>query len=228
MRLDQVLGLAAGTVDVLVEPPRCASEVGDDEPAVTALRRGLDPGDDLTLDRPGSAALAELAVATDLHRLACNSAHRCLVDEVSDPRQDGMVDGDEAAGSVALAPRGQTRRSRRSWSAETKRRIVQETLQCGASVAVVAQRHGINANLVFKWRRTAGISEPAASPVPVVAPSALDVRRLRAAASSEPPEFLPIGVFGRAEDEGPAMLVTAPSRVARSLGAAAGAATVHG
>jgi transposase len=27
---------------------------------------------------------------------------------------------------------------------------------------------------------------------------------------SEQPEFLPIGVFGRAEDEGPAMLVTAP------------------
>ena len=28
--------------------------------------------------------------------------------------------------------------------------------------------------------------------------------------ASEEPEFLPIGVFGRAEDEGPAMLVTVP------------------
>jgi transposase len=122
-----------------------------------------------------------------------------------------MVDGDEAAGSVTVTPRGQTGRSRRSWPAETKRRIVQETLQPGASVALVGLRHGINANLVFKWRRTAGISEPAASPVPVVAPSALDVQPLRAAALSEAPEFVPIGVFGRADDEGPAIRVPAPS-----------------
>jgi len=34
-----------------------------------------------------------------------------------------------------------------------KRRIVEETLEPGASVARVAQRHIVNANQVFHWRR---------------------------------------------------------------------------
>jgi transposase len=36
---------------------------------------------------------------------------------------------------------------------EEKRRIVEETLQPGASVARVARAHGVNANQVFAWRR---------------------------------------------------------------------------
>jgi transposase len=36
---------------------------------------------------------------------------------------------------------------------EEKRRIVEETLQPGASVARVARAHGVNANQVFTWRR---------------------------------------------------------------------------
>ena len=38
-------------------------------------------------------------------------------------------------------------------SLEEKRRIVEETLAEGASVALVARAHGVNANLVFNWRR---------------------------------------------------------------------------
>ena len=34
-----------------------------------------------------------------------------------------------------------------------KRQIVEETLAEGASVALVARAHGVNANLVFNWRR---------------------------------------------------------------------------
>ena len=34
-----------------------------------------------------------------------------------------------------------------------KLRIVEETLVEGASVALVARAHGVNANLVFNWRR---------------------------------------------------------------------------
>jgi hypothetical protein len=44
--LDQVLDLAAGAVDGLVEPSRRALQVGDDEPAAAAPGRCLDPGDD--------------------------------------------------------------------------------------------------------------------------------------------------------------------------------------
>ena len=45
------------------------------------------------------------------------------------------------------------RRRRRRWSEAQKRRIVAESYQPGASVSVVARRHDVNANLVFKWRR---------------------------------------------------------------------------
>jgi transposase len=44
-----------------------------------------------------------------------------------------------------------TLRQRRSIA--EKRRIVEETLAPGASVARVARAHGINANQVFGWRR---------------------------------------------------------------------------
>ena len=42
---------------------------------------------------------------------------------------------------------------RRMRTAEEKLRIVQETLVPGISVAAVARRHGVNANLLFSWRR---------------------------------------------------------------------------
>lgn len=42
---------------------------------------------------------------------------------------------------------------RRYRSLEEKRRIVEEALAEGASVARVARVHGVNANLVFNWRK---------------------------------------------------------------------------
>jgi transposase len=44
-----------------------------------------------------------------------------------------------------------TKRRRRSL--EEKRRIVEESLESGASVARVARRHAVNANQVFYWRK---------------------------------------------------------------------------
>jgi transposase len=51
-------------------------------------------------------------------------------------------------------------RKRRSWSLDEKRRIVDESLEDGASLAEVARRHDLNANQLFSWRRQFGI-EPA-------------------------------------------------------------------
>jgi len=48
------------------------------------------------------------------------------------------------------------RRRRRSWSDDEKRRIVAESLEEGASIAEVARRHDLNANLLFTWRRQMG------------------------------------------------------------------------
>ena len=51
----------------------------------------------------------------------------------------------------ALNPKRGSRR--RFWSSDEKRRMVAESLAPGASVSKVAQRHGVNANLLFSWRR---------------------------------------------------------------------------
>jgi transposase len=75
---------------------------------------------------------------------------------------------DEAEGLVA------ERRVRRWRSVAEKRRIVELTLVPGASVALVARAHGVNANQVFKWRREferGELSDPvtaSASLLPVV------------------------------------------------------------
>jgi transposase len=42
---------------------------------------------------------------------------------------------------------------RRRWSAEEKAIIVQETYAPGMSVSLVARRHGIAPNQLFRWRR---------------------------------------------------------------------------
>jgi transposase len=51
----------------------------------------------------------------------------------------------------AIESSKQEKRQRRS--VEEKRRIVEETLEVGASVARVARRHAVNANQVFYWRK---------------------------------------------------------------------------
>src|SRR5437764_7187581 len=42
---------------------------------------------------------------------------------------------------------------RRNWPEAFKRQVVAETLEPGASVSLVARRHDVNANQLFKWRR---------------------------------------------------------------------------
>ena len=81
-----------------------------------------------------------------------------------------MVDGLEV---------GSGRRSRRFRTVSEKRRIAELTFEPGASVALVARAHGVNANQVFKWRRAlkrGELSESTAAstsllPVVVAAPS---------------------------------------------------------
>jgi transposase len=64
---------------------------------------------------------------------------------------------------------------RRKYSAAEKREIVEETLQPGSSVAIIAQRHGINANQVFFWRR-------------------LHRQGLLSGAAGTPPPLLPVNI----------------------------------
>jgi transposase len=60
---------------------------------------------------------------------------------------------------------------RRMRTISEKRRIVEETLRPGASVALVARRHEVNANLVFGWRRLYQqglLEEPRAQTLPLL------------------------------------------------------------
>ena len=66
------------------------------------------------------------------------------------------------------------RRRYRRWSAEEKRSICRETRAPGVSVAQVARRHALNANLIFKW-----LKDPRFAPV---------------AAVEQKPVFLPVEV----------------------------------
>lgn len=55
--------------------------------------------------------------------------------------------------SVGDQERRSGTRRRHFRSVEQKRQMVQETLAPGASVAIIARRHGVNANQLFSWRR---------------------------------------------------------------------------
>ena len=75
---------------------------------------------------------------------------------------------------------------RRRWRLSEKQEIVAETLEAGASVSAVAQRHGMHPSQLFAWRKAARdgrlveesrvefapvivAAEPAALPPPVTA-----------------------------------------------------------
>jgi transposase len=65
---------------------------------------------------------------------------RAVTEEVS---AIGLVDTKRA---VRLA-------KRRNWPEAFKRQVVAETLEPGSSVSIVARRHDLNTNQLFKWRR---------------------------------------------------------------------------
>ncbi len=80
------------------------------------------------------------------------------------------------------------RRRYRHWSAEEKRSICQQTRALGVSVAQVARRHGLNANLIFKW-----LKDPRFAPIATV---------------EEKPVFLPVEVR---EDDAPTVPTARPA-----------------
>ena len=57
---------------------------------------------------------------------------------------------DRSAAEVSIVEVAVRRRHR---SKQERRRVAEESLQPGASVAVLARRHGVNANQVFHWRK---------------------------------------------------------------------------
>jgi transposase len=102
---------------------------------------------------------------------------------------------------------GSGRRVRRWRSVSEKRQIVQLTMEPGASVALVARAHGLNANQLFKWRRAFERGELIDStvspqalllPVTIAAPSAPEIREPASEQSSARSGSIHIEFPGRA------------------------------
>jgi transposase len=60
-----------------------------------------------------------------------------------------------------------SRKGRANYSREFKQRLVEGANQPGISVSKLAQEHGVNANLLFKWRRDAKAEAPAPALYPI-------------------------------------------------------------
>jgi transposase len=103
--------------------------------------------------------------------------------------------------------------ARRRWSRDEKGLILEEARAPGASVSEVARRHGVNANLLFKWLRMA------ARRIPQEVPKAAAVEARAPSAT----EFVALGVFSRDEETGGAAVnlpvvpaAKAPKQASRS------------
>ena len=84
---------------------------------------------------------------------------------------------------------------RRRHGADLKAKVLAACVEPGASVAAVAQAHGLNANLVHKWRRGCG-----AARVPVVAGEAA-------------PEFVPVSLLATAPAADVPVAAQAPAEI---------------
>ncbi|MGA8510278.1 MAG: transposase [Candidatus Sulfotelmatobacter sp.] len=100
---------------------------------------------------------------------------------------------------------GTGRRVRRWRSVAEKRQIVNLTMEPGASVALVARAHGLNANQVFKWRRAFERGElvdsaacTALLPVTVAAPTEEEIREPAAQQQAAASGSIHIEFSGRA------------------------------
>jgi transposase len=86
-----------------------------------------------------------------------------MADQAEQVSTNGLVDTKQQPGAT----------QRRQYSEALKRQMVAETLAPGASVSVVARRHDVNSNQLFRWRRQllpkAAVESGAMLPVAVAA-----------------------------------------------------------
>ena len=98
---------------------------------------------------------------------------------------------------------------RRAYDTEFRARLVQASLVPGARVRDLAQQHGVCVSLIYRWRRSAPARTTASSTPSKANGPSIDPAT---AAGERAVEFVPIGVFGRAADEGPALIAGPPVR----------------
>ncbi len=85
---------------------------------------------------------------------------------------------------------------RRYWKKDEKRRIVTESFSDGASVAKVARRYGLNANLLFTWRRQLAAEREANAPAAILPVTIAPSPQLPLGTSPEAPGRMEITLPG--------------------------------
>jgi transposase len=108
---------------------------------------------------------------------------------------------------------------RRRWTIDDKARIIEETLEPGASVSVVARRHGLTPQQVFAWRREARQRSEEAGPrfIPAIVEAASTPRQRRQQAARMAAIELDIGgVRMRIGDGAKASIVSAVIRALKA------------
>jgi transposase len=86
-------------------------------------------------------------------------------------------------------------RTRRRWTIEEKRRITQETLVPGASVARIAQRYALNANQLFQWRQLYREGRLGSRATAKLLPVTIAERLVEAQKVAEPVSAEPLGTI---------------------------------
>lgn len=127
-----------------------------------------------------------------------------------------MEDGSTLATVVATVAASEARiesvgERRRVHDAAFRARVVADALVPGARMRDLARRHGLCVSLIYRWRRDAVPRETA---VAAVRPAAAGPTLPGEATAAEPTlGFVPIGVFARSDDGGPALVARSPQAV---------------
>ena len=109
---------------------------------------------------------------------------------------------------------------RRAHDAAFRARMVAASQQPDICVRDLARRHGICPSLIYRWRRSTAspvLTAPVSAPSVVTLPAQARVgvpSPAQAVVAERALEFVPIGVFGRADDESPGLIAGPPTGVA--------------
>jgi transposase-like protein len=96
-----------------------------------------------------------------------------------------------AGGHMRGTKSKQEPRARRVHDAHLKSKVLAECSQAGASVSAVALAHGLNANLVHKWRRGVGLQRAALN---ADLPARAALASAAPASQAMPVQFVPVGM----------------------------------
>jgi transposase len=130
-----------------------------------------------------AVAASAVPVDFDMTPTKADQGNRPVCTALSCGLEAGRMVSTMQSVDTIVAPVGHTIQGKRTHSEQFRSRVVRECDEPGASIAAVALRNGVNANLVHKWRRRSK-NQVAAPATPVLLP--ITVTTPRAVAPAKP------------------------------------------